>query len=91
MKCTSIVILSEAKDLLSRAPKQQILRSLRSLRMTAVATAVLALPVSAQLGSFNPNAGPQGTFVIRGGRVITVSGAEIPNGTVVIKIGRAHV
>src|SRR6478736_2495393 len=43
---------------------------------------------SAQLGSFNPNPGPQGTFAIRGGRVVTVSGAEIPNGTVVISGGK---
>jgi imidazolonepropionase-like amidohydrolase len=42
----------------------------------------------AQLGSYNPNPGPQGTFAIRGGRVITVSGAEIPNGTVVISGGK---
>jgi imidazolonepropionase-like amidohydrolase len=42
----------------------------------------------AQLGSFNPNPGPQGTFAIRGGRVITVSGADIPNGTVIISGGK---
>jgi hypothetical protein len=49
-----------------------------------------ALPVSAyaQLGSFNPNPGPQGTFAIRGGTVVTVSGADIPNGTVVISGGK---
>ncbi len=54
--------------------------------------AVLAgLPMSAsyaQLGSFNPNPGPQGTFAIRGGTVVTVSGADIPNGTVVISGGK---
>jgi imidazolonepropionase-like amidohydrolase len=43
---------------------------------------------AAQLGSFNPSPGPQGTFAIRGGRVITVTGAEIPNGTVVISGGK---
>jgi len=42
----------------------------------------------AQLGSFNPPPGPQGTFAIRGGTVVTVSGADIPNGTVVISGGR---
>jgi imidazolonepropionase-like amidohydrolase len=42
----------------------------------------------AQLGSFNPNPGPQGTFAIRGGTVVTVSGADIPNGTVVISGGK---
>jgi imidazolonepropionase-like amidohydrolase len=49
-----------------------------------------ALPTSAyaQLGSFNPNPGPQGTFAIRGGTVVTVSGADIPNGTVVISGGK---
>jgi imidazolonepropionase-like amidohydrolase len=52
---------------------------------------LLALPATravAQLGSFNPSPGPQGTFAIRGGRVITVTGAEIPNGTVVISGGK---
>jgi imidazolonepropionase-like amidohydrolase len=54
-------------------------------------TVALMLPCSraaGQLGSFNPSPGPQGTFAIRGGRVITVTGAEIPNGTVVISGGK---
>ena len=51
-------------------------------------TMLLAGSASAQLGSFNPNPGPQGTFAIRGGRVFTVSGAEIPNGIVVISGGK---
>ena len=62
-----------------------------SLRMTAGAigaAAVLASTAQAQLGSFNAPPGPQGTFAIRGGRVVTVSGAEIPNGTVVISGGK---
>jgi imidazolonepropionase-like amidohydrolase len=42
----------------------------------------------AQLGSFNPNPGPQGTFAIKGGHIVTVSGADIPNGTVVISGGK---
>jgi len=66
-------------------------RSLASLGMTVRAlgmTVVFSASASAQLGSFNPNPGPQGTFAIRGGRVITVSGAEIPNGTVVISGGK---
>jgi imidazolonepropionase-like amidohydrolase len=52
--------------------------------------AAVAFPISAQaqLGSFNPNPGPQGTFAIRGGTVVTVSGADIPNGTVVISGGK---
>jgi imidazolonepropionase-like amidohydrolase len=58
-------------------------------RWFALAAAV-AFPMSAQaqLGSFNPNPGPQGTFAIRGGTVVTVSGADIPNGTVVISGGK---
>jgi len=56
--------------------------------MTAAAVALFASTAQAQLGSFNPNPGPQGTFAIRGGRVVTVSGAEIPNGTVVISAGK---
>jgi len=56
--------------------------------MTAAAVALFASTAEAQLGSFNPNPGPQGTFAIRGGRVVTVSGAEIPNGTVVISAGK---
>jgi Imidazolonepropionase and related amidohydrolases len=62
-----------------------------TLAVAAVAGSLVAFPASranAQLGSFNPNPGPQGTFAIRGGRVITVSGAEIPNGTVVISGGK---
>jgi imidazolonepropionase-like amidohydrolase len=51
-------------------------------------TVVVSASASAQLGSFNPNPGPQGTFAIRGGRVVTVSGAEIPNGVVVISGGK---
>jgi len=61
------------------------------IRARWTALAVLAgLPMSAyaQLGSFNPNPGPQGTFAIRGGTVVTVSGADIPNGTVVISGGK---
>jgi imidazolonepropionase-like amidohydrolase len=52
--------------------------------------AAVAFPMSAQaqLGSFNPNPGPQATFAIRGGTVVTVSGADIPNGTVVISGGK---
>ena len=57
-------------------------------RRAVVAAATIASTASAQLGSYNPNPGPQGTFAIRGGRVVTVSGAEIPNGTVVISGGK---
>jgi imidazolonepropionase-like amidohydrolase len=55
---------------------------------TAVLSAFPALTAGAQLGSFNPPPGPQGTFAIRGGHIVTVSGADIPNGTVVISGGK---
>ncbi len=63
---------------------------MRARALTAACVALIALPPAshAQLGSFNPNPGPQGTFAIRGGTVVTVSGAEIPNGTVVISGGK---
>jgi imidazolonepropionase-like amidohydrolase len=67
------------------------LRHRKGIRARWMAVACLAaLPASAyaQLGSFNPNPGPQGTFAIRGGTVVTVSGADIPNGTVVISGGK---
>src|SRR4051812_32774050 len=57
----------------------------RKLILPALCAASAA---GAQLGSFNPTPGPQGTFAIRNGRVFTVSGAEIPNGTVVISGGK---
>lgn len=64
-------------------------RAKHALLFAAVAAMLVPLSASrAQLGSFNPPPGPQGTFAIRGGRVITVSGAEIPNGTVVISGGK---
>ena len=60
------------------------------MQKTILAAGLIALASAAQgqLGSFNPNPGPQGTFAIRGGRVITVSGADIPNGTVIISGGK---
>jgi imidazolonepropionase-like amidohydrolase len=60
---------------------------MRHTRLAAalVAAAMLpATPALAQLGSFNPDPGPRGTYAIRGGKVVTVSGAVIPNGTVLI-------
>ena len=60
------------------------------MQQTILAASFIALASTAhgQLGSFNPNPGPQGTFAIRGGRIVTVSGADIPNGTVVISGGK---
>ena len=62
--------------------------SIRTLALLAGAAIAAPQVASAQLGSFNPNPGPQGTFAIRGGTVVTVSGADIPNGTVVISGGK---
>ena len=42
----------------------------------------------AQLGSHNPPPGPQGTYAIRNAKIVTVSGAEIARGTVVIAGGK---
>ena len=61
--------------------------AVRSTWLAAASGLTLAVSAHAQLGSFNPNPGPQGTFAIRGGTVVTVSGAYIPNGTVVISAG----
>ncbi len=68
-----------------------MLRSLISAAGVLAALAALAGVAGvagAQLGAYNPNPGPQGTFAIRGGHVVTVSGADIPNGTVVIRGGK---
>ena len=44
--------------------------------------------LSAQLGSFNPRPGPQGTFAIRNAHIFPVSGPEIVSGTIVISGGK---
>jgi imidazolonepropionase-like amidohydrolase len=79
------VIPSVARDL------QLTLRNFRfraSLGMTprAALGAILlcASTAGAQLGSYNPMPGPRGTYAIRNAKIVTVSGAEIPQGTVVI-------
>jgi imidazolonepropionase-like amidohydrolase len=59
-----------------------------SVLAAAAAIALAAAPLRAQLGSFNPPPGPQGTFAIRNARIVPVSGPEIPNGTVVISGGK---
>ena len=67
------------------------MRILKSGASAGAAIAVLALAApaaGAQLGSFNPNPGPQGSFAIRGGHIVTVSGADIPNGTILISGGK---
>ena len=59
-------------------------------RACLLCVALLAMPAAleAQLGSHNPAPGPQGTFAIRNARVVTVSGADIARGTVVISGGK---
>jgi imidazolonepropionase-like amidohydrolase len=47
-------------------------------------TTVFAASASAQLGSYNPMPGPHATYAIRNARIVTVSGSEIANGTVLI-------
>ena len=62
-----------------------------TLRAAACAGAALltaTTAVHAQLGSYNPLPGPQGTFAIRNARIFPVSGPEIANGTVVISNGK---
>ncbi|CAN5758058.1 amidohydrolase family protein [soil metagenome] len=57
----------------------------------AVAALLAAAPFSrahAQLGSYNPPPGPQGTFAIRNAKIFPVSGPEIASGTVVISGGK---
>jgi imidazolonepropionase-like amidohydrolase len=70
-------------------PSEAMLCSLRkTMAVLLAAASVHVTRAGAQLGSFNPPPGPQGTFAIRGGHVVTVSGADIPNGTVVISGGK---
>ena len=61
-----------------------LIRSFVMFRMTTALTVLFAATAGAQLGSFNPMPGPRGTYAIRNVRIVTVSGAEIPQGTVVI-------
>lgn len=56
--------------------------------LLAAALVFLPASASAQLGSTNPLPGPQGTFAIRGARIVPVSGPAIENGTLVISGGR---
>lgn len=69
-----------------------LMRMLRHRSLIAPLNAALLLcsarEASAQLGSFNPPAGPRTTYAIKGARVVPVGGAEIANGTVVIVDGK---
>jgi imidazolonepropionase-like amidohydrolase len=55
-----------------------------TLTKALIAVALSASPALAQLGSHNPMPGPRGTYAITNARIVTVTGAEIPRGTVVI-------
>lgn len=71
--------------------KREMGKGKRLALLAAISVSLFPFPVSqlhAQLGSFNPPPGPQGTFAIRNGHVYPVSGADIPNGTVVISGGK---
>ena len=68
-------------------------RASAGARAATVALSAMALlapwqSAGAQLGSFNPDPGPRGTYVIRGARIVPVVGAEIASGTIVIKDGK---
>ncbi|MDQ6830582.1 MAG: amidohydrolase family protein [Gemmatimonadota bacterium] len=54
----------------------------------AALTAAAALPLRAQLGTFNPRPGAQGIYAIKNARIVTGTGTDIANGTLVISGGR---
>lgn len=56
------------------------------IHLAAALLVAVVPPLSAQLGSYNPPAGPHGVYAIRNARIVPVSGAEIANGTIVIGI-----
>ncbi len=55
---------------------------------TLIAAGLLPSAVQAQLGSYNPRPGAQGTFAIRNGHIYPVNGPDIANGTVIISGGK---
>jgi hypothetical protein len=59
-----------------------------SLAALLLAGAIVPTVARAQLGSYNPPPGPQGTYAIRGARIVPVSGPEIPNGTIIVQAGK---
>ena len=54
------------------------------LRTAVLILTATASPALGQLGSHNPMPGPRGVYAITNAKIVTVSGAEIPRGTVVI-------
>jgi imidazolonepropionase-like amidohydrolase len=59
-------------------------------RTSVLAALLAAAPIAAhaQLGSFNPPPGPQGTYAITHAHIFPVAGPEIANGTVVVSGGK---
>lgn len=55
---------------------------------TAMALLAGVAPLTAQLGSYNPPAGPRETVAIRGAMIHPVSGPVLPRGTIVISEGK---
>lgn len=68
------------------------MRSVNRLLMVSLVTVVLAAAaIAQQIGNPTTQQGvtpPRGTFVIRNARLVTVSGADIENGSVVIRDGK---
>ncbi|MEO8623339.1 MAG: amidohydrolase family protein [bacterium] len=60
----------------------------RTAAVGVLLTLAASTRATAQLGSYNPQAGPQGTFAIKNAKIFPVSGPEIANGTVVISGGK---
>ena len=79
-----------ARRVAGRRTRRRIADMRRFIQSFVLGAAVTALPaaLSAQFGFNNPRPGPQGTFIIKGGHIVTVSGADIPNGSVVISGGK---
>jgi imidazolonepropionase-like amidohydrolase len=71
-----------------------IVASRRSVSTVALAVSMLFLPVAVSAQQASSTMGPQfmsgtpGTFAIRNARIVTVSGADIENGTIVIRDGK---
>ena len=62
---------------------RNLARSFAALRMTALLV-LTASVAQAQLGSHNPMPGPRDTYAIRNAKIVTVTGAVIERGTVLI-------
>ncbi|MEP6765633.1 MAG: amidohydrolase family protein [Gemmatimonadaceae bacterium] len=56
--------------------------------LLALIATMLPQILHAQLGSFNPPAGPRSTYVIRNAKIVPVVGAEIASGSIVISAGK---